>query len=123
LASQKATSRETLAVIIPRNCKKTLLKKLKKYTVLILAAFICNFLLSKFTDNFRFNPEFRWIYSYGKPTTLLIFFALIGLSIANGILIIKENKVALKTRLLWTILSLSFFIYFSTMMLIAIFKD
>jgi hypothetical protein len=96
------------------------LKKLKKYTVLILAAFICNFLLSKFTESFRLNPEFRWIYSYGKPTTLLIFFVLIGLSIVNGILILKENKVAIKTRLLWASLSLSFFIYFSVTMLIAL---
>lgn len=108
-----------LAFIIRKIVKKSNLIQLRKYTILILIALICNFILSKFADNFRFNSEFRWIYSNGKPLTLFLFFLLLALSVANGILIMKETNITLKARLLWTILSLSVFLYFSITMIIA----
>jgi hypothetical protein len=108
-----------LAFIIRKIVKKSNLIQLRKYTILILIALVCNFILSKFADNFRFNSEFRWIYSNGKPLTLFLFFLLLALSVANGILIMKETNITLKTRLLWTIVSLSVFLYFSITMIIA----
>lgn len=88
-----------LAFIIRKIVKKSNLIQLRKYTILILIALICNFILSKFADNFRFNSEFRWIYSNGKPLTLFLFFLLLALSVANGILIMKETNITLRACL------------------------
>ena len=109
---------ETLANIIEKLLKINILQKLKRNTILILIAFVCNFLFSKFTDKFRFNIEFRWVYSYGKPSTILIFILLLVLSISNGVLIMKETNTKFLTRLFWTILSISIFLYFTISMVI-----
>ena len=107
---------QTLADIIRKSLKIKILQKLKKNTILILIAFFCNFLFSKFADKFRFNTEFRWIYSYGKPTTILLFIVLLILSLSNGILIMKETNIKFLTRLFWTILCISIFLYFTISM-------
>ena len=111
-----ARSSKTLADIIWKSLKIKILQKLKKNTILILIAFVCDFLLSKFADKFRLNTEFRWVYSYGKPSTILIFILLLVLSLSNGILIMKETNTKFSTRIFWTILCISIFLYFTISM-------
>lgn len=88
------------------------MKRLKNYTIIIISAFVGNFILAKFTERFRFSTELHWIYVYGQPFVICMTLLLVVFSFANAILILRERNTAWKDRLLWMILSLAFLLYF-----------
>jgi hypothetical protein len=79
-----------------------------------------NFFLSKFVDQFRMSTNFRWIYECGKTTSLLLFIITIAFSFIIPILIIKETNQKLEAKILWTLIALIPFLYFTMMISIAI---
>ena len=63
-----------------------------------------------------------WIYQYGAPLSLLVFYGGVLWSFINTFLLISKYKTELRKNLIWIILSAIPFLYISIMMVIAMNK-
>jgi hypothetical protein len=91
-------------------------ESLKKYSILNSLFFVLNFGFSKFVEEFRMNTNLRWVYEYGKTTSLLLFIVIIVFSFVIPILIIKETNQKVKIKILWILIASIPFLYFGIIM-------
>lgn len=87
----------------------------KKSGILIIGICLSTMLLRFFIEDYRGT----WIYRYGAPLTLFIFYGAVFWSLLNTILLILEHKLALKENLIWIFISAIPFLYIAIMMTIA----
>ena len=85
----------------------------QKLAIAIPLLSILSYLAKRYVETFRFSDEFRSIYEYGSFGSLMLTLLLIVLSFGNSILIIWVLKIKLLSKILWFLLSLSVFLYFS----------
>lgn len=93
--------------------KYSSLHLIQKFAIAIPVLSILSYLTKRYVERFRFSDEFRWIYEYGSFGSLMLSLLLIVLSFANSILIIWVLKIKILPKILWFLLSLSVFLYFS----------
>ena len=99
--------------IILRNINWT-----KKSGILIIGIALFGLLLNYVVQYYRGT----WIYQFGSPISLIVFYGGVLWSLINTILLISKHKLDLKKNLIWIILSAIPFLYIGIMMTIAMTK-
>ena len=90
----------------------------KKSGILIIGICLSAMLIRHFIEYYRGT----WIYQYGAPLSLLVFYGGVLWSFINTFLLISKYKTELRKNLIWIILSAIPFLYISIMMIIAMNK-
>ena len=63
----------------------------QRFAALICFLFLFCIALDLFTEGFRFNPRFRWIYQYGQLISIVLFYGTFLASLINSVLISGEG--------------------------------
>jgi len=76
----------------------------QRFAALICFLFLLSIAINLFTEGFRFNPRFRWIYQYGQFISIILFYGTFLASLINSLLMTVEGSNR-KKSLVWTLIS------------------
>lgn len=91
----------------------------KRSGILIIGVCFSAILIGRFIEYYYRGT---WIYQYGGPILLLVFYGGGFLSLLNTIFLISKHKFDIKNNLLWIILSAIPFLYIAIVMTIAMIR-